>query len=148
MYWTSIDKDIERFVRSCAACASAQNSAPKAILHPWDEPQHNWQRIHIDYAGPYQGHQFLVVVDAKSKWAEVGVCSSAPTSESAIEMLSNIFARNGFPDVMVSDNKTLFKSNEFIQFCRKTGIFQKFIAPGQPAINGLAERNVQTKKNA
>ncbi|XP_018376031.1 PREDICTED: uncharacterized protein LOC108769509 [Trachymyrmex cornetzi] len=26
--------------------------------------------VHIDYAGPFQGHQFLVLVDAKSKWPE------------------------------------------------------------------------------
>ena len=76
----------------------------------------------------------------------MGVCSTASTSESTIEMLSNIFTRNGFLDVMVSDNATLFKTNEFIQFCRISDIFQKFIAPGHPATNGLAERNVQTLK--
>lgn len=146
VYWASIDKDIEQFVRSCPACATVRKSPPKVQLHPWDEPEANWQRIHIDYAGPYQGHQFLVIVDAKSKWAEVGVCSSAPTSYSTIEILRNVFARNGYPDVMVSDNAAIFKSNEFQSFCTNSGIFQKFIAPGHPATNGLAERNVQTLK--
>ncbi|XP_058983670.1 uncharacterized protein K02A2.6-like [Musca domestica] len=146
VFWSSIDKDIEQFVRSCSACALVKKNPPKAVLHPWEEPDGNWQRIHIDYAGPYQGYQFLVVVDAKSKWAEVGVCSSAPTSTSTIEMLNNIFARNGYPDVLVSDNATIFKSEEFQNFCTNSGIFQKYIAPGHPATNGLAERNVQTLK--
>ncbi|XP_011858184.1 PREDICTED: uncharacterized protein K02A2.6-like [Vollenhovia emeryi] len=48
---------------------------------------------------------------------------------------------------MVSDNATIFTSEELKEFCQKAGIFQKFIAPGQPATNGLAERNVQTFKN-
>lgn len=47
---------------------------------------------------------------------------------------------------MVSDNATIFTSEEFSKFCKEAGILQKFIAPGHPAINGLAERNVQTLK--
>ncbi|CAB0016480.1 unnamed protein product, partial [Nesidiocoris tenuis] len=48
---------------------------------------------------------------------------------------------------MVSDNATIFTSEEFKQFCSTAGITQKFIAPGHPATNGLAERNVQTLKH-
>lgn len=146
VYWRSIDKDIEKYVRSCAACAAVKKSPPKAVLHPWEEPDQNWQRIHIDYAGPYQGHHFLIVVDSKSKWAEVGVSATAPTTASTLHILQNIFSRNGYPDVMVSDNATIFKSKEFTEFCIESGIFQKFIAPGHPSTNGLAERNVQTLK--
>lgn len=147
VYWKSIDKDIEGMVRSCESCATVRNSPPKADLHPWEEPEGNWQRIHIDYAGPIQGHQLLVVIDAKSKWAEIGVSRVAPSSSSTIEILKEIFSRNGYPNVLVSDNATIFTSEEFKLFCKTCGIFQKFIAPGHPATNGLAERNVQTLKN-
>lgn len=146
VYWKRIDKDIERLVRECEACVSIRHSPIKAPLHPWEEPERNWQRIHIDYAGPYQGHQFLVVMDAKSKWAEIETSTSSPTTASTIELLQEMFARHGFPDVLVSDNATIFTSEAFQEFCKGTGIFQKFIAPGHPATNGLAERNVQTLK--
>lgn len=146
VYWKSIDKDIERLVRACPDCASVRNRPVKAPLHPWEEPDGNWQRIHMDYAGPFQGYHFLIVMDAKSKWAEIIPCHQAPTSNSSIELLQDIFSRNGFPDVLVSDNATIFTSEEFQQYCRKAGIFQKFTAPGHPATNGLAERNVQTLK--
>lgn len=36
---------------------------------------------------------------------------------------------------------------KFHFYCTNHGIFQKFIAPGHPAANGLAERNIQTLKN-
>jgi len=101
---------------------------------------------HPYYAGPYQDHYFFVVIDAKSKWAEIESCSAAPSSASTIELLQEIFSRHGFPEVIVSDNATIFTSEEFQQFCKKAGIFCKFIAPGHPATNGLAERNVQTLK--
>ncbi|GBN88011.1 hypothetical protein AVEN_89738-1 [Araneus ventricosus] len=48
---------------------------------------------------------------------------------------------------MVSDNFSIFTNEEFKYFCCTNGIKQKFIAPGHPATNGLAERNVQTLKD-
>ena len=43
----------------------------KVPLHPWVWPTKPWQRIHVDFAGPFLGQSFLVVVDAHSKWPEV-----------------------------------------------------------------------------
>lgn len=60
--------------------------------------------------------------------------------------MENIFSSHGIPEVLVSDNATIFKSEEFTQFCQRNGIFQKFMAPGHPASNGLAERYVQILK--
>ncbi|KAJ8877193.1 hypothetical protein PR048_021647 [Dryococelus australis] len=105
------------------------------------------KQIHINYAGHYQDHHFLVVVDAKSKWAEIVPCSSAPTSKSSIEILKDIYSRNGFPEVMVLDNATIFTSEEFAQYCKEAGIFQKFCAAGHPVPNGLVECNVQMLKH-
>lgn len=146
VYWLNIDKDIEHFVAACKDCVSGRPSPPKAPLHPWAEPEENWDRLHIDYAGPFQGHHFLVIVDAKSKWVEVSASTSSPTSTSTISSLYDVFARYGFPDVIVSDNATIFTSEEFRTFCKQIGSFQKFIAPGHPATNGLAERTIQTIK--
>ncbi len=38
--------------------------------HPWAWPVKTWQRLHIDFAGPFMGTLFLVIVDAHSKWPE------------------------------------------------------------------------------
>lgn len=54
VYWKTIDKDIENLVRSCKNCGEVGSSPPKAVLHPWEEPDENWQRVHMDYAGPFQ----------------------------------------------------------------------------------------------
>ncbi|BES87407.1 Hypothetical Protein NTJ_00214 [Nesidiocoris tenuis] len=147
VYWKGIDNDIEHLSRSCEPCAKMKSSPPKAQVHPWDEPQNNWDRIHIDYAGPFQGFWFLIVMDSKSRWAEIKICRTAPTSTSTIEMLSEIFSVHGYPYVMVSDNASIFVSDQFQTFCSAKGIFQKLIAPGHPATNGLAERNVYTLKS-
>lgn len=119
---------------------------PKVITHHWEEPNENFQRVHIDYAGPFQNHHFLVLVDAKSKWPEIRLIKDAPTSEKTITLLQNIFSTHGLPQIIVSDNATIFQSAMFKEYCSKNGISQKFIAPGHPATNGLAERYVQILK--
>jgi hypothetical protein len=146
VYWKGIDKDIEQLSKTCQPCAAVKTNPVKVPVHPWDEPKGNWDRIHIDYAGPFQDHFFLIVVDAKSRWAEIKICRNPPTSATTIGILSDIFATHGYPHVMVSDNATTFVSDQFKSYCKRNGIFQKFIAPGHPATNGLAERNVQTLK--
>lgn len=145
-YWKAIDRDIEYLVKGCKPCALYRNSPGKVPLHHWEDPAENFDRIHIDYAGEFLGHHFLILVDAKSKWLEVKILKSAPTSESTISLLYEIFCYHGFPKVIVSDNATIFTSETFQQFCKENGIRQNLIAPGHPATNGLAERNVQTVK--
>ncbi|GBN06697.1 Uncharacterized protein K02A2.6 [Araneus ventricosus] len=145
--WKNIDKDIENLVKSCKDCSSVKHSPAKAPLHHWDLPINNWDRIHIDYAGPFQGLHYLIVVDAKSQWVEIKVLQRSPNSEITMKLLNEIFAMHGYPLVMVSDNASIFTNEEFKYFCCMNGIKQKFIAPGHPVTNELAERNVQTLKD-
>ncbi len=46
-----------------------------------------WKRIHIDFAGPFLGKMFLIIVDAHSKWPEV-VTMASTTSQVTIEALA------------------------------------------------------------
>lgn len=145
-YWPGIDAEIEALVKACQNCAEVKKSPEKAPLHTWQEPEQPWQRIHADYAGPFKDHYFFVVVDAKTKWVEISMSKKAPDTKSTIQALDEIFARNGLPHDLVTDNATNFKSQEFMNFCESNGIQQKFSAPNHPATNGLAERTVQTLK--
>ena len=120
---------------------------PLAPLHPWEWPERPWSRVHIDHAGPFQGKMFLVVVDAHSKWLEVVIVPST-TSQVTIQKLREIFATHGLPEVLVSDNATTFTSSEFQAFMTRNGIRHITSAPYHPASNGLAERAVQTFKEA
>ncbi|KAB0798042.1 hypothetical protein PPYR_09035 [Photinus pyralis] len=70
-YWPKIDSDIEQYVKNCQECSENINLPPKAETHHWQEPRYNFERVHMDYAGPFQNRHFLILVDAKSKWPEV-----------------------------------------------------------------------------
>ena len=143
-WWPGIDKDIEQTVRNCQPCQRNQKSPAPAPLHSWEWPIQPWRRIHIDHIGPFLGKYFLVVVDAHSKWIEIMVVPST----SAIRHLRSVFATHGLPEILVSDNGTGFTSVEFQEFMKRNGIRHITSAPYHPATNGLAERTVQTFKNA
>jgi len=144
-WWKGIDNEIERYVSSCKNCADHRNEANKAPQHYWEYPSAPWERLHMDYAGPFAGTYFLIVVDAFSKWLEV-IPTRSITSSQTIEQLRNMFSRFGLPLCVVSDNGTNFTSYEIKQFFMSNGVKQKFTAPSHPSTNGQAERYVQTTK--
>lgn len=148
VYWPGIDKDIERVAKSCESCAELANDPPKFREHHWHYSNGPWERIHVDYAGPFLGTMLLVVTDAYSKWIEVKVTPSS-TSTATINILDELFATYGVPVTVVSDNGTCFASSEFKEFPTNVGVkYHKFTAPYHPSTNGQAERSVQTIKNA
>ena len=146
IWWPGIDKEIELAAKSCSGCQLTQREPSTVPVHPWEWPSLPWQRIHIDFAGPFLNSMFLVVVDAHSRWLEVERMSST-TSEKTIETLQMLFARYGVPAQLVSDNGPQLKSDEFEQFLKRNGIKHITSAPYHPATNGLAERCVESFKN-
>lgn len=93
------------------------------------------------------GKMFLVVVDAHSKWLHVEIVPAA-TSQNTIHKLRSMFATHGLLEMVVSDNGTPFTSSDFQEFMQRNGIRHVTSAPYHPASNGLAERAVQTFKEA
>ena len=70
---------------------------------------------HLDYAGPVDGQMILVMVDAHSKWLDVGVGGSC-TSRITVRHLREAFARYGVPRTVVTDNGPGFVGEEFKSF--------------------------------
>ena len=126
---------------------SSENAPPVAPLHPWVWPAKPLQRVHVDYAGPFMGRQFLIVVGAHSKWPEV-IEMKTTTSSATILELRRLFSSYGLPEQLVSDNGPQFTSTEFEKFLKSNGIKHTCSAPYHPSSNGLAERFVQTFKRA
>lgn len=147
VWWPSIDADLESHVKACKPCQEQRSAPNSAPLHPWSWPTSPWKRVHIDFAGPFRQHMFLVVVDAHSKWPEVCIMKNT-TSTATIDRLREMFSRFGYPTTIVSDNGPQFKSAEFQTFVREIGARHVTTAPYHPSSNGLAERFVQSLKTA
>ena len=124
-----------------------RNAPAPAPLHPWPRPSKPCQRIYVDFAGPFEGKMFLLVVDAHSKWPDI-IEMNSTTSTQTITELRRLFAAHGLPTQLVSDNWPQFNSEEFATFCKKNGVKHIRYSPYHTASNGLAERLVQTFKKA
>ena len=131
----------------CSSCQEHKNSPPNAPLNPWPWTQVPWNRIHIDFAGPIWDKMLLVIIDSHSRWPEVCILNKT-TASMTVTALREIFARNGIPRELVTNNGPHFVSQEFGQFMADNGIRHIRSSPYHPASNGAAERLVQTVKKA
>ena len=71
---------------------------------------------------------------------------SKATTSKTVKALRTVFARNGLPEQLVSDNGPQFTSEEL--FLKKNGVKRTTSALYHPATNRLAERFIQTFKQS
>ncbi|XP_063377580.1 uncharacterized protein K02A2.6-like [Cydia fagiglandana] len=145
VWWPQLNEEIEKLIGNCSICLEHRHMPPKTS-HEWITPTRPWSRIHVDFAGPFQGKIFLIVVDSYSRWPEVFMVPNT-SSATVIKNLRGLFATHGLCETIVSDNGTAFTSTEMEQFLQANKIKHAKTAPYHPATNGLAERMVQTVKN-
>ncbi|GFT57428.1 uncharacterized protein K02A2.6 [Trichonephila clavipes] len=143
-YWQGIDSSIANFVRNCSACIATRNEPARINRHPWEWPNGPWQKIHVDYAGPFMRKMFFVVSDAYSKGIEV-IPMKNITASFTIHHLRILFAHYGIPLTLVSDNGASFTRYEF-RLLKLNNIKHITSVPYHPATNGQAERIVQLFK--
>ena len=136
-----IDKDIELTCAQCVQCSQHSKDQPKSPLSVWDVPAKHWQRLHIDYAGPFFGSMWLVWIDAFSKYGGVERVKSE-YGFSTVCKLTEVFSFFENPKQIVSDNGMPFTSHEFREFCKVNGIRHIRSAPYHPSTNGETERFV------
>ena len=147
VYWPGIDAAIEMTSRRCTSCGEHQNKPSKPLVHPWMLPEKPWSRLHIDHAINFMGYNWLVLIDAFTKYPCIHPTSST-SSKATTDLLEEDFAHFGFPHSLVSDKATTFTSEEFQSWGKERGIIHLSGPPYHPATNGAAERLVQTFKQA
>nr|XP_022908875.1 uncharacterized protein K02A2.6-like [Onthophagus taurus] len=144
-WWPNLDKDIEKYVKSCEACMTFSRNPELVKLTKFTEAKEVFDRVHIDFMGPFKGKMFLIITDSYSKWPEIYLMNKID-SENTIEKLRDCLSRFGLLNKIISDNGTQFLSEEFQKFCRHNDIKHITSAPYHPATNGAAENAVKSFK--
>ncbi|XP_022178138.1 uncharacterized protein K02A2.6-like [Myzus persicae] len=147
VYWPSIDEDIFKLTKHCHRCIAINRAPCKAHVSCWKVPTEPWERIHIDYAGPFMKRLFLLVIDEYSMWPEVFILKSSSASN-VIEKLQLLFSRFGQPKVLISDNVMPFMKEEFQTFLKSSGIEHFTSIPNNAESYKKVERLVFSLKRA
>ena len=93
----------------------------------------------MDLVGPVDGKFILTYIDYYLPYPTVYILKEI-TSREVIKALTDIFARFGFPEELVSDNEKQFISEEFEVFLKSYGIWCIRVSPYYARSNGKLER--------
>ena len=142
LYWPGIDADIADYHRRCQECIK-RSRQPKEPLQPHDIPEGPWLKLGMDYFN-FNGTSYILISDYFSKFPYM--FKAKTNFWSLKDHLINLFAIEGYPDEVVTDNGPPFSSQEFNRFLSKLGITHTTSSPLYPRSNGSVERMVQMVK--
>jgi transposase InsO family protein/predicted aspartyl protease len=142
-WWPGMMSEMCTFVTQCNVCLK-HRSNPAEPLIPTALPDRPWQVVALDLC-VYERENYLVVQDYFSRFIEAKKLTST-TSSRVISVLTDIFARHGIPEKLVTDCGTQFVSAEMHAWATKIGMRIRTSSPEFHQSNGLAERAVATVK--
>lgn len=143
-----IVSQVETMVKACLPCQSVADKPTAEPLRPTEMPEKPWQEVHIDLCGPFpSGESLLVCEDACTRWPVVAILCST-TSLAIIGHLRKIFAVNGLPEKVVTDNGANLVSEEFENFLVTHRIKHRKVTPYWSRANGAVERFNRTIEKA
>ena len=142
VWFPGIDKMVKEKVDNCLACQAATPSKSSRIepLQMTPLPSGLWKTLAMDFLGPFpSGDYLLVVIDEYSRFPQVEIVKST-SAKSIIPRLDAIFARQGNPDELKTDNGSPFNGVEFSNFAKYLGFYHRKVQPLWSRANDEAER--------
>lgn len=141
-YWPRMASDVKRFCHSCEICK--ESKIPNINVQPVCGKQklcsRPWEMISMDFLGPYprskRGNIWLLVVcDYFSKFVMIQ-CLKTATAPSVCLFVENlIFNLFGAPNVCITDNAKVFKSEAFQNLLKKYEVSHWNLAVYHPSPN-------------
>ncbi|XP_060084268.1 uncharacterized protein K02A2.6-like [Ylistrum balloti] len=139
VWWPGIDRDAERFCKTCHACQLVSQPQAPEPTKPTELPTGPWQHVSADLISLPSGDYLFVVVDYFSRYFEVDTMRST-TTERIIKSLRKIFLTHGLPLSITTDNGPQFIADSFADFLAEQGIEHRRVTPLWPQANGKVER--------
>lgn len=75
-----------------------RTNPPGSKIIKWTETSFPYERIHVDFLGPINNKNFLIITDAYTKWPEIFEMKSIDSTNTIIK-LRETFARFGLPQI-------------------------------------------------
>lgn len=148
LYWPGLVRDVREYIRSCETCKTtkAPNFTMKPVMGKPVVTSRPFQRLYVDFLGPYprskQGNIGLfIVLDYTTKFHWLFPLKKFTSAVVQDLLLKQIFHIYGVPEILVSDNGSQFKSNDFNAFLTSLGISHTYTALYSPQSNASERVN-------
>ena len=128
----------------CAICQELQKSQSAESLMPHEIPVRPWQIVATDIFD-LDRHNYLLIGDYNSKYTFIRKLREFSSKE-VINIIKQIFAEQGVPERLISDNVPHFSSQQFKEFANGWDFEHISSSPKYPQSNDIAERCIQTIK--
>ena len=115
VYWVNINKDLEDTVAQCHICQQHKKSQMRETLLPHEIPTHPWQVLGTDLF-QFDGDNYLVIADYYSKFPFVTKMPIHCTAKAVVDSTTKLFAEQGIPQKVVSDNGPQFVAAQYNAF--------------------------------
>ena len=136
VFWNGINRDIDVVVRKCATCQEVQRAQLREPLVPDETPLRAWQIVGTDLF-VINRETYLLVSDYYSKFPFVYVIPSPVTSTAVIAKTKSLFAEQGVPQRVISDNGGHFSSDAFRRFANQWCFDHVTSSPYLPSVERL-----------
>ena len=146
VYWPGMEADVTDYIKRCLTCIESSN-LPVEMLHPHEVPPGPWVKIGVDFFQDHLGKKHLIVADYFSKFPYVFPVASTHHFKT-ISHLRELFAAEGVPAIVMSDNGPPFNGDEFRQFSHDFDFVHTTSSPHFHQSNGFIKSMVKKVKNA
>ena len=129
-----------KIIQQCATCQEHQKSQGPETLMPHKIPVWPWQIVASNIFN-LKGHKYLFIADFYSKYPFI-IKLREFSSQDVISLTEHIFAEQGIPEKLISDNESHFSSLHFKEFA-KSWHFEHIISfPRYLQLNGMVKQYV------
>eukprot|EP00253_Pinus_taeda_P007815 PITA_07815 len=153
-YWPTIFSNVKKFTTACHKCQMFERKRQllPLPLRPiaTERPFQQWGLDFIGEINPSSSGQHRWILTATNyftKWIEAIPCRQANDSTIIQFLETNILARFGFPDKIITNNAAAFRSKNMVSLCHKFHITLGHSTAYYPQGNGLAESSNKSLVN-
>ncbi|XP_031560474.1 uncharacterized protein K02A2.6-like, partial [Actinia tenebrosa] len=144
LFWPGMTSGIKQCISQCEACITYGAKQQRETLMSHEIAERPWEKIGADLF-TIDGKDYLVMVDYFSNFWEIDHLPDTKAS-TIIRQMKRHFARQGIPDIVISDNGPQFSSDKFKAFTSAWGFDHCPGSPGHQQSNGKAEATVKEAK--
>ena len=133
IYWPGMEADITDYIKRCLTCIKCSN-LPIETLQPHEVPPRPWVKIGVDFFQDFSKFPYMFPVASTHHFE-------------TITHLRELFAAEGVPAIIMSDNGPPFNGEEFRQFSHDFDFMHTTSSPHFHQLNEFIKAMVKKVKN-